>query len=131
MVLFLGNLFINNIFIGCFLRLIMVKRGDRIKISSNWKLLIVILILIIILGFLIYFIAKEDNKNNIIKECVVDSDCVAASCCHANLCVSADKEPDCKGMLCSMECSGPLDCGAGACRCINGKCDVVASKTIK
>jgi hypothetical protein len=125
---------LDNIFIGCFLILIMVKKGDKIKISSNWKLLIIILILIIFLIILIYFILKDDNKTPKneafpdIYTCQSDSDCVPVSCCHPDSCVNIEKMPNCKRVLCSMDCEGPLDCGAGHCRCLNGKCSIVNNK---
>ena len=28
-------------------------------------------------------------------------------------------------LMCTMVCSGPLDCGAGSCGCVNGRCSVV------
>lgn len=83
---------------------------------------------------LIYFIGKgnkipnNNNNNNNPGECRNDKDCSPVCGCHPNSCVLVNTKPDCKEMLCSMECSGPLDCGAGYCGCVNGKCNVVASK---
>jgi hypothetical protein len=28
--------------------------------------------------------------------------------------------------MCTMSCEGPIDCGAGSCGCVNGKCGIVA-----
>ncbi|MEK6860064.1 MAG: hypothetical protein AABX54_04590 [Nanoarchaeota archaeon] len=105
----------------------------RGKVSHNKKLFWIIIILIIFFIGLIYFLAKnsKNSDNNITKECEVDNDCVAATCCHADKCVTLDKKPDCKGMFCTMDCSGPLDCGAGHCGCVNGKCAVVSNTGIK
>ena len=69
---------------------------------------------------------QQNNENNIAKECSVDDDCAGASCCHPDSCVSVDKKPYCAGMFCKMDCEGPLDCGAGHCGCVNGKCSVVS-----
>lgn len=105
------------------------KRGiDGIRIVHNWKLLIAIIILLILFGFLVYFIVKNtknSDSNQNIGECQTDEDCVAASCCHATTCISIDKKPECKGIFCTEDCSGPLDCGTGYCGCVNGKCLVV------
>ena len=63
-------------------------------------------------------------------ECTADSDCVPGGCCHPSTCVPKSQAPDCKGIFCTMVCSGPLDCGAGSCACNNGKCAVVSSSTV-
>jgi len=53
-------------------------------------------------------------------------ECVPASCCHPTGCVLIEDKPDCKGMICTMECKpGTLDCGQGHCEYINGKCEAV------
>ncbi len=75
-----------------------------------------------------HYVKLEDCDGLIIKECEVDSDCVASSCCHPESCVSLDEAPDCATAICSAVCSGPLDCGAGSCKCINGGCEVVANE---
>jgi hypothetical protein len=105
----------------------MTKKGQRIKIHSNWKLLYVILILIVVFIILIYLIAKNNQKSSapVNSECKTNSDCVPSSCCHSDKCVQTGKEQSCKGMFCSMDCEGPLDCGAGHCGCINNKCAVI------
>ncbi|MEA3248140.1 MAG: hypothetical protein U9Q73_00365 [Nanoarchaeota archaeon] len=59
--------------------------------------------------------------------CLLDSDCVPASCCHSIGCVIKEKAPDCAETLCSWDCSGPLDCGAGYCGCVDNKCEVVSN----
>ncbi len=104
------------------------KEIKVIRISHNKKLFWIIIALIILLIVLIYFIAKgnKEQTNTSLKECLADNECAAASCCHANSCVPLDKKPDCSGIFCSMDCSGPLDCGAGHCGCVNGKCAVVS-----
>ena len=106
------------------------KKGvDKIKISHNKKLFWIIIILLILLGILIYFIVKNSNqdnkKNNLDKECNIDEDCVPLQCCHADTCVNKDKKQKCIGVACTLDCSGPLDCGAGYCGCVNNKCQVI------
>ncbi len=115
----------------------MAKRSDnpRISFSHSKRLLWIIIILIILLVALIYFLTKNNKNsdksntnqvnNSISSECRLDTDCVPASCCHPNSCVTVDKKPECNRRLCSMDCSGPLDCGAGYCGCVNGKCSIV------
>lgn len=107
------------------------KTEIKIRITHNKKLLWIILFLIIILVILIYFIMqnKKNNENQKInsQECQVDSDCTPSSCCHADSCVPLSKKPECERIFCSMVCSGPLDCGAGYCSCVNGKCQVISN----
>lgn len=100
------------------------KRVDRISISHNKPLFIVIVILIVLLGIIIYWILN--NKNNPKNECMNDNECVASSCCHAESCVPKNKSPACDKVFCSQICSGPLDCGAGHCGCVKNKCDIIA-----
>jgi hypothetical protein len=67
---------------------------------------------------------KKEPVERQYRECLTDADCIPASCCHPNSCVSKDKRPDCKGIFCTMECRpGTLDCGQGICRCIDNKCE--------
>jgi hypothetical protein len=69
------------------------------------------------------FSGCEDKVN---VECKVDSDCVKDSCCHAVGCVAMVDAPDCKDVMCSMECvPDTLDCGQGSCRCVDNKCFAV------
>jgi len=56
-------------------------------------------------------------------ECMIDSDCVAATCCHADSCIAKENAPDCEGVFCSMECIPyTMDCGQGRCICKDHKC---------
>lgn len=57
--------------------------------------------------------------------CTGEADCVPAQCCHPESCINKQYQPDCSAVLCTAACLGPLDCGAGHCRCIDGKCQVV------
>lgn len=60
--------------------------------------------------------------------CQDDSDCVPATCCHSDSCVNKDYQPNCKGIMCTLECqSGTMDCGQGHCSCIDGQCQVIWS----
>ncbi len=103
-----------------------IKRNYYRKAVLTAVILIAVISLAVI-GFLIYTLWKE-KAEQIWKECESDSDCVPSSCCHATSCTSKEKAPDCRGVFCTQICSGPLDCGAGHCGCIKGKCKVVKSK---
>lgn len=100
------------------------KRGG-IKIEHNKKLFWVIVLLIILLIALILLIIRSDKEEKEAGECKTDSDCVPATCCHPDACVPKEKAPNCDRVMCSMVCSGPLDCGAGYCGCVGGKCNIL------
>ena len=55
------------------------------------------------------------------RSCTTDSDCVQEQCCHATSCINSAYKGVCT-VLCTNVCQGPLDCGAGHCSCINGRC---------
>jgi hypothetical protein len=58
-----------------------------------------------------------------IGPCAVDADCVPAECCHPKTCVHKDAAPDCRDMMCTMDCrGGTMDCGGGRCLCDGGEC---------
>ncbi len=57
--------------------------------------------------------------------CTRDAECVPAQCCHPTGCINERFGPSCTGVICTLECSGPLDCGAGHCGCVNGSCQVI------
>lgn len=57
--------------------------------------------------------------------CMQDNDCVPAQCCHPTSCINAAYAPNCTGVVCTLSCEGPIDCGAGHCGCVNGTCSVV------
>jgi hypothetical protein len=101
------------------------KKMGSIKIEHNRKLFWIILALILLLVAVIYFIVKNNEEINPEK-----NKCVPATCCHATECVLAESllAPICKNAICSMICSGPLDCGAGHCEFINNKCRIVPDK---
>ncbi len=91
------------------------KRG-----MLDWVILIIVLLLV---GgiFLFQNLNKEVNEGD--KECEIDEDCIAASCCHPNSCVPKEQAPNCSGVYCSAVCEPEtLDCGQGECKCVKSKC---------
>ncbi len=70
----------------------------------------------------------EEDRDDIIEddesiECLSDSECVPASCCHSNSCTSVKNTPNCNGIFCTQVCQpGSLDCGQARCSCIKNKC---------
>lgn len=59
--------------------------------------------------------------------CTKDSDCVPATSCHPDRCtVVANAGPS--DVMCTADCAGPLDCGAGSCGCVNNTCAVVPAR---
>ena len=57
--------------------------------------------------------------------CESSADCVSATCCHPDACINEDYQPDCKGILCTLECRpNTMDCGQGRCVCIDNTCQV-------
>ena len=112
------------------------KEGiDKPRIVHNKKLFWIIIFLGIILIILIIFIVvnvKHDNNNSKgnntnLKECAQDSDCVPVCGCHPNSCIPSANRTECERVICTQECSGPLDCGAGSCGCVNNKCSIIQS----
>ena len=102
------------------------KEGiGKIKITYNKKIFWTIIILFIILIGLIYAIVNSNNKEKVNFDCSENNECVPASCCHAESCISSDKAPVCNRTVCTQECSSTLDCGQGSCGCINNKCTVI------
>jgi len=109
------------------------KRGlGEIKITHNKKLFWAIIVLGIILIITIIFIVitgrnsnNTTGNNSTLKECSQDSDCVPVCGCHPDSCIPAFSRGVCDRVICTEECSGPLDCGAGSCGCINNKCNII------
>jgi hypothetical protein len=109
------------------------KIGEKkIRIQYNKRLFYLIAILLISFVIVI-FLAYQDNKknekninitNSNVTNCEKDSDCVPVTCCHPDSCIIKQNAPNCDNSICTMVCSGPLDCGAGSCGCINNKCQV-------
>ena len=66
----------------------------------------------------------DDGKNYLEEQ--INLKCVPAQCCHPTSCVFEKDAPDCKGVMCTMDCKpGTLDCGQGECKYIDGKCGAV------
>jgi hypothetical protein len=58
-----------------------------------------------------------------IRSCLTDSNCVPEQCCHPTSCINRAFKGVCT-VLCTNVCSGPIDCGAGHCSCISGRCGI-------
>ncbi len=59
-------------------------------------------------------------------QCTLDSDCIAASCCHSTSSVNKDNAPNCQGILCTASCEpNTMDCGQAKARCVEEICAVV------
>lgn len=83
------------------------------------------LMLLLVMSLLLVSCAAPSNVPAN-KLCEADSDCVPASCCHAQEAVNLDNAPNCKGMLCTMECvPKTLDCGQGEVKCVKNECTVI------
>ncbi|MBI2662659.1 hypothetical protein HYX11_04335 [Candidatus Woesearchaeota archaeon] len=60
------------------------------------------------------------------KSCTQDSDCVPATCCHANQSINKNYAPNCQNILCSMGCEpNTLDCSQGEIKCVNNECTIL------
>jgi predicted nucleic acid binding AN1-type Zn finger protein len=83
------------------------------------KIGIFILILILVFAAAVIFIQLAGYQP---KECVSDSDCVPATCCHPDSCTAKANAPNCSGKFCTEECAPKtLDCN-GSCSCIKNAC---------
>lgn len=68
--------------------------------------------------------ASKNSGSPSSTSCSADSDCVPATDCHPTSCINkAYYKPS--GRMCTEVCSGPLDCGAGWCGCVSGKCAII------
>lgn len=95
----------------------MGAKKKRIK-KLFWSIIILIIFFIILITFIL------KNQGGITEDSL---ECVPATCCHPTECVSSEQAPDCSEIFCTAVCFGPLDCGAGNCEAINGKCEVVSN----
>jgi len=87
------------------------------------NIIFILLIFLFVAGFIFYFSEKDLDKI-----CSDDSECIPSSCCHSQECVNKNFSQNCSGTYCTQECSGPLDCNAGRCSCIEKKCKVVKNE---
>ena len=111
------------------MKVVRKKSVKKLKITHNKWLFVIIILLLIFLVSVIWIILKDRAEIVGVVEgdiCVRDSDCIPVSGCHPSECIIKDKyvEPS-ERLFCSAVCSGPLDCGAGSCGCVNNKCVVV------
>ena len=79
---------------------------------------ILIILVIVVSIFLI-------SCNPTVQQCSIDADCMPAQCCHPTGAIDQAHAPDCSGVVCTMSCEGPLDCGQGEVKCVSHKCSVV------
>jgi hypothetical protein len=67
-------------------------------------------------------VADGGPKTSTDDRCSADEDCVPAACCHAAACVPKARRPECRGIMCTMQCQADtMDCGGG-CACQAGHC---------
>lgn len=94
------------------------------------KVILLIMLVVLLVAVDVLFLIKNEKpsintSSNI--TCTSDSDCVPEQCCHPTSCINSNYKMVCN-LLCTQVCQGPLDCNAGSCGCINGKCAVVSNK---
>jgi hypothetical protein len=88
------------------------------------KRIISVLILILILLAVVVILISYPGKDT--KYCKINEDCIPSSCCHPTDCMNSGNKPDCKDIMCTMECKpGTMDCGQGHCGCINNECKAI------
>ena len=59
------------------------------------------------------------------KKCAQNSDCVPATCCHANETINKNYAKVCN-VMCTQECRPhTLDCGQGEIQCVQNGCQVI------
>jgi len=91
-------------------------------------------VVIVLIGCARSSLINKNRDSMLIVEktaCYSDSDCVPDSCCHASAVVNKKYAPDCTGVACTQECSGPMDCGMGKPACVNNACTIVPSMNNK
>lgn len=86
-------------------------------------LVIGLIVLLAIIGILFFTLNNTDVSKR--DYCQFDSDCVPAQCCHPTEAVNDYYAPDCKNVVCTQVCEGPLECRRGRIECIQNKCTVV------
>jgi hypothetical protein len=107
--------------------------------QKMWWVGIGVIVLLVFIGVLLLAserqekgFAKRMNATELLPQdsaasvCAEDEDCVPASCCHAQACVSVSEKPSCGRVYCTQVCEpGTLDCGQARCGCKQGKCAMV------
>lgn len=94
-----------------------MKKGEKKKVLFNLVILVVLIILVSII-FLVKTKSSFEEGNPF--------ECVPSQCCHASECVLKQDAPECTNSFCTAECrEKTMDCGAGHCEYLNGKCEVV------
>jgi hypothetical protein len=98
------------------------------KKKSKIALLVFLILLLVAVTVLLLTGLNNPNKTptppSSNTSCNSDYDCVPAQCCHPTSCININYKGVCN-LLCTQDCSGPLDCGAGFCACVDKKCSVV------
>jgi len=85
--------------------------------------MLIIVGVLLVVGFF-WFMGNLDEEDGAV--CFVDEDCVPISGCHPAGCVMKENlSESVDTMICTAVCSGPLDCGAGSCGCVNNRCEVI------
>lgn len=94
----------------------MKKRINHIRVIA------VVIAALILFSLILLFFRLRDNLSENFGEVLK---CVPDKCCHASGCVLEQNAPDCSNSICTMECrEGTMDCDAGHCEYLNGKCEV-------
>lgn len=85
-----------------------------------------LILTLILIFFLSISLISCTSSTSTEKSCTQDSDCVPATCCHANASINKEFAPTCQNVLCSMGCEeNTLDCSQGQVKCVNNECSVV------
>jgi len=90
--------------------------------------LILVFLVALVASVLITLTSTHKKAQEIPEEryCLRDEDCVPAQCCHPTDCVNIAYKPNCKGILCTLECRpGTMDCGQGYCACVDNECKAI------
>jgi pimeloyl-ACP methyl ester carboxylesterase len=91
-----------------------------VRTMKGYRLLC--LVTLALLGFITGCVSSPPVENET-RSCLVDRDCVPEQCCHPTGCINRSFKDVCTE-LCTLECRGPIDCGAGHCGCVDGTCQI-------
>ena len=102
------------------------------KKTKKSKILIILgaLVILFISIFYFYYLSGYNPTSTMpinvsfnIRYCDSDSDCVRDRCCHPNYLINKKFAPNCsENTLCTLECSGNLDCRLWEPACDNNTC---------